>query len=171
VPETNRETLVQLKHDLAMTSEQELSAADLYRLYRYDELDQPFWGYCVESARVDSSKEILVLMCSNDGRTRASALRWMPMSRVYTRKHAHLLYKVVDTEGPTEDVMSEILEVFRDVLEYAVEDNWSYEKRMEFYHAFPFDELVTKEAVMAFRPVLFGCPAFAWIDYKHPVCE
>jgi len=93
------------------------------------------------------------------------------MSRVYTRKHAHLLYKVVDTEGPTEDVMSEILEVFRDVLEYAVEDNWSYEKRMEFYHAFPFDELITKEAVMAFRPVLFGSPAFAGVDYKYPACE
>lgn len=66
-PETNRETLVRLKHDLTMISEQELSAADLYRLYGCDELEQPFWGYCVESARVDSTRDFFVLMRSNDG--------------------------------------------------------------------------------------------------------
>jgi len=171
VSETDRETLVRLKHDLAWIGEQQLSAADAYRMYGYDELDQPFWGYCVESARVDNSRDILVLMRSNEGQTRASTLQWMPMSKVYTRKHAHLLYKVVDTKGPAEDVMIEILRVFSEVFEYAVKDNWSYEKRLEFYHAFPFDELTTKEAVMAFRPVLFGCPAFADVEVRVPECE
>ena len=58
VPETNRETLVRLKHDVALISEQQLSATDLYRLFGHDELDRPFWGYCVESARVDNLQEI-----------------------------------------------------------------------------------------------------------------
>ena len=171
VTESNRETLVRLKHDLAWIGEQQLSAADAYRMCVCDELEQPFWGYCVESARADDSKEILVLMRSNEGRTRASTLRWVPMSKVYTRKHAHLRYKVVDTEGPAEDVVIEILQVLCEAFEYAVEDNWSYKKRLEFYHAFPFDELTTKEAVMAFRPVLFGCPAFANFEMKSPECE
>ena len=52
-----------------------------YRLNGYDELDQPFWGYCVESARVDNSPEILVLMYSSEGQTCAGMLRWMLMSR------------------------------------------------------------------------------------------
>jgi hypothetical protein len=38
--------------------------------------------------------------------------------------------------------MIAMLQLLRDVFEYAVEGNWSYEKRMEFYHAFPFDELI-----------------------------
>ena len=49
---------MQLKHDVALISEQQLSAADLYRLFGYDELDRLFWGYCVESARVDNLQEI-----------------------------------------------------------------------------------------------------------------
>mmetsp|Transcript_1187 Transcript_1187/g.1822 ORF Transcript_1187/g.1822 Transcript_1187/m.1822 type:complete len:141 (+) Transcript_1187:545-967(+) len=128
-------------------------------MYIYEDPDQPVWGYCVESAQVDNPRDILVLMRSNGGRCHASKLQWMSMSKVYTRKHAHLRYGVVDTEGPAEDVMIEILQLLRDVFEYAVEDNWSYEKRMEFYHAFPFEDLSTKEAVIAFRPVLFDCPA------------
>ena len=164
VPETNRESLVRLKHDLAWIGEQHLFAADSYRFFGYDELDQPFWGYCVESARVENSREILMLMRSSEGRARTSTLRWMPMDKLYTRKHAHLRYKVVDTEGPTEDAMIEILQLFSDVFEYAVKDNWSYEKRMEFYHAFPFEDLSTREAVIAFRPVLFDCPAFLMLS-------
>ena len=56
--------------------------------------------------------------------------------------------------------MREILEVFRDVFEFAAAANWSHEKRLEFYLSFPFEDLTTKEAVQAFRPVLFGCSAF-----------
>ena len=90
VTETNRETLVQLKHDLAWISDNALSAGDAYCMLSHDEQGRPFWGYLVESARVDSTKEILVLMRSDEGRTRATALRWMPMEKVYTRKQAHL---------------------------------------------------------------------------------
>ena len=93
------------------------------------------------------------------------------MSKVYTRKHAHLLYKVVDTEGPAEEVTIEILQVVREAFEYAVEDNWSYRKHLEMYHAFPFDELTMKEAVQAVRHVLFGCPAFSDGEGRLPEAE
>ena len=92
---------------------------------------------------MDSTKEIFMLMRSNDVLTGASFLQWLPMSRAFTKKHAHLLFKVVDTQGPSEDVMLDILQLFSEVIEYAVENGWSYEKRLEFYHSFPFDELNT----------------------------
>ena len=99
---------------------------------------------------MDNLREILVLMCSTEGWTHATALPWMLMDRVYTRKHAHLLYMVVDTEGPAEDVICEILQILQDVFMYVVEDKWSYEKCLEFYHAFPFKELMRKEEVVPF---------------------
>ena len=169
LPETNRETLARLQHDLAWIDLQLQTAADEYRMYVYD--GQPFWGYCVESARVDSSRDILVLMRSSRSRARASTLQWIPMSKVYTRKHALLLYEVADAEGPAKDVMIEILQVFRDVFEYAVEYGWSYEQCLEFYHAFPFEGLSTLEAVEAFRAILFGCPAFSGYEQKGPESE
>lgn len=159
VTETNRETLKRFKDDLAWVDEQLLSAADAYRMYIYEDPDHPVWGYCVENAQVENPRDILVLMRSNGGQNHATKLQWMSMSKVYTRKLAHLRYGIVDTEGPAEDVMIEILQLLRDVFECAVEDGWSYRKRMEFYHAFPFDDLRTKEAVKAFRPILFDCPA------------
>ena len=171
VTETNLETLVRLKHDLSWIDEQLLTKADAYRMYMFNIVQKPCWGYCVESARVTDSKEILVLMRSNEGRTCASMLRWVPMSQVHTKKNAHLLYKVADTEGPVEDVMIEILQLLSEVFEYAVADSWSYRKRLEFYHTFPFDDLKTKDAVQAFRPVLFGCSAFANDKSKIPVAE
>ena len=68
--------------------------------------------------------------------------------------------------------MIEILQLLREVLEYDVEYNRSYEKRLEFYqHASLFDELTTKEEVMAFQPVLFGCPAFSDVEVRVPECE
>ena len=171
VRETNRETLERLGHDLTLIGDNQLSAADSYRLYGHDERDRPFWGYGVEAARVEDSREILVLMRSDEEAAVEMALRWIPLSRLYTRKQALLFYEVTDTEGPREEAMFEILEVFRDVFQYAVLDNWTYRKRLEFYHAFPFEELTSKEAVVAFRPVLFGCPAFADYDYAYPECE
>ena len=82
VAETNRETLARLQHDLAWIDLQLQTATDEYRMYVYDGLEQPYWGYCVESARVDSSRDILVLMRSSGSRARASTLWWMPMSKV-----------------------------------------------------------------------------------------
>jgi hypothetical protein len=67
--------------------------------------------------------------------------------------------------------MIEILQLLSEVFEYAVADSWSYRKRLEFYHTFPFDDLKTKDAVQAFRPVLFGCSAFANDKSKIPVAE
>ena len=63
-------------------------------------------------------------------------------------------------KGPTEDVIRAILYVFHDAFEFAADTNWSYVKRLEFYHSFPFEELSTVGAVHRFRPVLFGRPAF-----------
>ena len=57
VRETNRETLERLGHDLTLIGDNQLSAADLYRLYGHDELDRPFWGYGVEAARVEDSEK------------------------------------------------------------------------------------------------------------------
>jgi len=42
---------------------------------------------------------------------------------------------------------------------------------MHFYHAFPYEELTTKGAVIAFRFVLFGCRAFADFELKVSECE
>ena len=171
VRETNRGTLERLAHDLILIGNDQLSAADSYRLFGHDELDRSFWGYGVEAARMDDSREILVLMRRDEEATLGKTLRWMPLSKLYTRKQALLFYEVTDTEGPTEEAMHEILEVFRDVFEFAVADNWSYHKRLEFYYAFPFEELTSKEAVMAFRPILFGCSAFAEFEHTFPECE
>ena len=178
IKETNQETLVRLKQDLEWISDGALSAGDEYRIagdeyrmFAHDEHGQPFWGYLVETAQVDSPREMHVLMRSNEGRACAAVLQWMPMERVHTRKNAQLLYKVVDADCPDEDVVCEILRLLQDAFEYAVEDNWSYEKRMEFYHAFPFEELRTKEDVLAFRPVLFNCPAFSGPELQAPESE
>ena len=120
---------------------------------------------------MENSRDILVLMRSDELATVEKTLRWVPLSKLYTRKQALLFYDVTDTEGPTEEAMFEILELFRDVFEYAVADSGSYHKRLEFYHAFPFEELTSKEAVMAFRPVLLGCPAFVDSECTFSECE
>mmetsp|Transcript_14017 Transcript_14017/g.20062 ORF Transcript_14017/g.20062 Transcript_14017/m.20062 type:complete len:283 (+) Transcript_14017:154-1002(+) len=171
VRESNRETLHRLGGDLAQIDNQQLSAVDSYRMLGHDECDRPFWGYCVESARVDNTNEILILIWSDEEDNIARALRWMPLTDLYTRKQAQLFYQV-QYKGPSEEVMHEILQVFRDLFEYAAETNWSYEKRLEFYCSFPFEELTTNEAVMAFRPILFGCPTFtASFEFSFPECE
>jgi len=121
--ETNRETLERLELDLILIGDHQLSAADSYRLYGHDATDQGFWGCGVEAARLDDSSEILVLMRSDEEGTVDATLRWISLSKLYTRKQALLFYEVTDTEGPTEDAMYEILELFREVFEYAVETN------------------------------------------------
>ena len=169
--EGNRETLDRLRHDLQGSSEGVLSPSDLYRFFGYDELERPFWGYCVESAYVTESRRIFMLMHITSERTHARMLRWMPMEKLFTRKHAHLVYKVFDVYGLGDVVMMKILQLLEEVFEYAVRDEWSYEKRMKFYHPVPFDELDTTEAVEAFRPVLFGIPAFFSVEEVSPEAE
>ena len=73
--------------------------------------------------------------------------------------------------GNASYAMYEILELFCEVFVYAVETNWTYEKRIHFYHAFPFKELTTKDAVMAFHSVLVGCRAFADFELKGSECD
>ena len=99
VRETNRETLERLEHDLTLIDDDQLSAADSYRLFGYDELDRSFWGYGVEAARMDGSREILVLMRRDEEATIERTLRCMPLSKLYTRKQALLFYEVTDTKG------------------------------------------------------------------------
>jgi len=70
--------------------------------------------------------------------------------------------------GPAEDVMHEIVALFRDVFEFVMESNWSYEKHLEFYHSFKFEEMSTKEDLMPFHQVLFGCPAFEDLNSNSP---
>ena len=88
VRETNRETLERLEHDLTLIDDNQLSAADSYRLFGHDELDRSFWGYGVEAARMDNSREILVLMRRDAEATVGKTLRWVPLSKLYTRKQA-----------------------------------------------------------------------------------
>ena len=65
VREPNREMLNRLGHDLTLIDNQQLSAVDSYQMFGYDEFDHPFWRYCVESAGISVTNEILVLICSD----------------------------------------------------------------------------------------------------------
>ena len=58
IRESNRGTLDRLERDLILIDNEQLSPVDAYRFYGYDALDQPFWGYGVEVARMDNSSEI-----------------------------------------------------------------------------------------------------------------
>ena len=129
------------------------------------------WGYLVESAQVTSTRKIFVLMQTIEARARATVLWWMPMEQVYTKKQALLLYKAEDTDRPAEDVVCEILKLLQEVFECALEDKWSYTKRSEFYRAFPFEKLRTKEEVVTYRPVLFSCPVFSGPELQIPESE
>ena len=90
-----------------------------------------------------------------------------------TVKEAELSYQV-PYKGPTEEVMHAILYVFHDAFEFAADTNWSYVKRLESHHSFPFEELPMVDIEHHFRPVLFGCPAFTEsidIDITPPRSE
>jgi long-subunit fatty acid transport protein len=119
----------------------------------------PSWGYCLEAATVPETREIFVLMRSDETATMARTLQWVSLSTLQTRKQVEHSSDVTYS-GPSEEVMQAILRLFRDAFEFAVDTNWSYTKRLEFFHSFPFEELCTVDAVHKFRPVLFGCPAF-----------
>ena len=51
VRETNWDTLLRLGRDLTLVGNHQLSAADSYRFYWYDEQDRGTWGCGVEAAR------------------------------------------------------------------------------------------------------------------------
>eukprot|EP00590_Aulacoseira_subarctica_P004778 CAMPEP_0172424772 /NCGR_PEP_ID=MMETSP1064-20121228/28116_1 /TAXON_ID=202472 /ORGANISM="Aulacoseira subarctica , Strain CCAP 1002/5" /LENGTH=187 /DNA_ID=CAMNT_0013167153 /DNA_START=95 /DNA_END=658 /DNA_ORIENTATION=+ len=172
VRETNLETLRRLGHDLSLIEKGELTALDSYRLYLPVD-GQRSWGYGLEAARVSTMSEVLVLFRNDEEEGIMRSLRWLPLSMLCTVKQAQLSYQV-PYKGPTEEVMRAILHVFRDTVEFAADTTWSYVKRLELYHSFPFEELPTTDAVHMFRPVLFGCPAFTEsrdVDITPPKSE
>ena len=73
--------------------------------------------------------------------------------------------------GPSEEVLKEILELFRVVFEFVMKTEWSYEKLIEFYHSFPFEELPSRKAIMAFRRPLVSCPTFDGFEWTFPEVE
>jgi len=173
VRETNSETLCRLGHDLNSISRRVLSAVGAYRMYLPSNNERSSWGYVLEAARVNNTDEILVLFRNDEGGGIARSLRWLPLSSLCTMTQAIASYQV-SYEGPAEEVMWAILHVFHSVFEFATDTNWSYVKRLEFYHSFPFEQLPTVNAVYRFRPVLFGYPAFTEsidVDISPPKSE
>jgi len=169
ITETNNETLRRLSHDLTGINNVELSAIDGYRMFRHAGGDCPSWGYCLEAARVEGSEEVLILFRKDEEIHEERFLDWLPLSSFYTVKQA--LFYDVAYAGLSEEAVQEILELFRDVFEFAMKTEWSYEKRIEFYHSFPFEELPTRESVIAFRRTLFSCPAFDGFEWTFPEIE
>jgi len=84
-----------------------------------------------------------MLIRSNDERTQTSVIRWIPMEELFSRKDTHLAFNVIDVYGAGNVVMFAILELLNEAFEYAVRDDWSYERRKKFYREFPFDYLDT----------------------------
>ena len=167
VIESNAEILRRLGHDLTGIDNGELSAIDAYRLYLHADSDHPTWGYCLEVARERDTNDIQVLFRSDEGALDDERfLDWIPLSSFYTRKQA--LAVNVSYVGPPEEVVWELLELLRDVYECALITNWSFERRVKFYHSVPFEELSTREAVYLFRSTLFSCPSFANVEYTFP---
>eukprot|EP00590_Aulacoseira_subarctica_P007040 CAMPEP_0172424048 /NCGR_PEP_ID=MMETSP1064-20121228/20708_1 /TAXON_ID=202472 /ORGANISM="Aulacoseira subarctica , Strain CCAP 1002/5" /LENGTH=188 /DNA_ID=CAMNT_0013165777 /DNA_START=135 /DNA_END=701 /DNA_ORIENTATION=- len=167
--ETNAEILRQLSRDLSNIYDLELSAIDGYRMFRHAGSDQPSWGYCLESARIENSEESLILFRRDEELHEDRFLDWVPLSSCYTLEQAKSCD--VSYTGPSEEVLRAILELFRDVFEFALKTNWSYDKRIEFYHSFPFEELPSIRSVKAFRRTLFSCPAFDGFDWTFPEVE
>jgi len=171
--ESNAETLRRLGHDLSCIEREELSALDAYRLFGKMSNGTPSWGYCLEAASVPETREVFVLMRSDETATMERTLQWVSLSALQTRKQVERSGDVAYS-GPSEEVMHAILHLFRDAFEIAADTNWSYTKRLEFYLSFPFEELSTVGAVHRFRAVLFSCPAFAEsldIDISPPRSE
>ena len=171
--ETNVETLRRLGHDLSCIKRKELMALDAYRLFGHIPGGEPSWGYCLEAASVPETREVFVLMRSDETATKERSLQWVSLSAMQTRRQVERS-SGVPYSGPSEEVMQAILHLIRDAFEFAADTNWSYTKRLEFYHSFPFEELPTVDAVHKFRPVLFGCPAFADsldVDLSPPKSE
>ena len=91
----------------------------------------------MEWAVSEMNDESLMLMRIEEEDGIERTLRWVPRDSMYTFTQAKLFYGE-QYVGPSEEVMREIVEVFRDAFEFALAGNWTYEKRLEFYHSFPF---------------------------------
>ena len=167
---SNMEMLRQLSHDLTILGSEELvSAIHGYRIYRHAGLEKPSWGYCLEYARVEETDENLILFRKDIEGDEEKSLSWVPISSFYTVEQIKL-YKV-SYSGPSENVLQLLLELFRDVFEFAMKTNWSYEKRMEFYYSIPFEGLSTRRAMKAFRQAYFSCPTFDGFEWTFPELE
>ena len=113
VVESNEEILRRLGHDLTGIDREELSAIDAYRLFLHADSNYPTWGYCLEAARNEVTNEVQILFCGDEETTEEERfLDWVPLSSFYTRKQA--LAFDISYVGPTEDVVWEMLELFRD---------------------------------------------------------
>ena len=168
VRETNSETLRRLGHDLSLISRQELSAVGAYRLYLPVDGERSSWGYVLEAARVSTTNEVLLLFRNDEGDGIARSLRWLPLSLLCTVTQAKVSYQV-SYEGPAEEVMWAILHVFHDAFEFATDTNWSYVKRLEFYHSFPFEGLPTVDAGCS-HDQLIQTVAKRWFLTVGPTC-
>ena len=164
--ETNAEVLRQLSRDLTSIDDLELTATDGYRMFRHAGGAQPSWGYCLECARVGASENNLILFRKDKDVHEESSLEWIPLSDCYTTEQSR--NHDVSYNGPSEEVLHAILELFRDVFEFAFSTNWSYEERMKFYISIPFEELPTLRAVRSFRRTFFSNPVFEGFTWTFP---
>jgi len=164
--ETNAEILRQLSRDLTSIDDLDLSAIEGYRVYRHAGTEQPSWGYCLESARVEDANEDLILFRKDEEIHEERFLDWVPLSSCYTLEQAKNYD--VSYAGPSEEILRSILELFRDVFEFAYRTHWSYDRRIEFYYSFPFEELPTLRSITAFRRTLFNCPTFDGFSWTFP---
>ena len=167
--ETNAEILRQVIRDLASIYDLELTAIDGYRVFRYAGADPPSWGYCLEAARVEDSVDDLILFYEDNKVHDRDCLGWIPQSDIYTVREARS--NDVSYVGPSEDVVRALLEIFRDIFEFAWQNKWTYEKRMEFYQSIPFEKLSSIASVRAFRRTLFSDPVFEGFDWNFPGVE
>ena len=108
--ESNAEILRQLSHDLSSIYDLELTAIDGYRMHRHAGVDQPSWGYCLESARVEDSIDDLILFHEDEGIHERGCLKWVTLLNFYTIEQA----KGCDVSyvEPSEEVVRAILELF-----------------------------------------------------------
>ena len=160
--ETNAEVLRQLS-DLSSIYDLELMAIDGYRMFRHAGGIHSSWGYCLESVRVEGSNYNLILFRQDKGLHENKFLDWVPLSSCYTaREAASLAYA-----EPSKEVVRVILELFRDVFEFALKANWSFERRIEFYYSVPFAGLPTISSIKAFRRTLFKNPPFDGFEWTQ----
>ena len=164
--ETNAEILRQVSRDLASIYDLELTALQGYRMFRHSGAEQPSWGYCLESARVEDAVDDLILFREDTETHEEGCLRWVPLLNFYTVDQAKSFN--VPYIGPPEEIVWEILELFRDIFEFAWKAKWTYDKRMEFYHSIPFHEFTSMRFVRAFRRDLFDDPVFEGFDWTFP---
>jgi hypothetical protein len=167
--ETNAEILRQVSRDLASICDLELTALQGYRIFRHAGVEQPSWGYCLESARVEDAVDDLILFREDARAHEEGCLKWAPLLDFYTFDEAKSFD--VPYVGPSEEIVRAILELFRDIFEFALKAKWTYDNRMEFYHSIPFSDFSSMRSVRTFRRTLFSNPVFEGFDWTFPEVE